>query len=304
MSIQPKPPFDLIATLETEIETIQILDVGAMLEGEACYASLLDKGLAEVIGFEPNPMELARLNQEGAANCTWLPYFLGDGEEASFQLTHYPGCSSLYTPDPGVIDLFESIGAGPGYNFNVVKTETVQTKRLDDVGECPRIDFMKIDVQGGELDIFRHGVNTMSNATVIQSEVEFVPVYKDQPLFGDIQLFLRDQGFHLHKFIDVAGRCFRPFQIKNNPYGAMSQVLWADAVFVRDFTQLDRFSDAQLLKTAVILHESYISYDFVLFILNELDSRNGSDFAGRYTSALQKAPFNQRMFMNLKEHID
>ena len=117
MSIKPKPTFDLNAALEADVETIQILDVGAMLEGEACYASLLEKGLAEVIGFEPNPVELARLNQKGTPNCKWLPDFLGDGEEASFNLTHYPGCSSLYTPDPGVINLFETIGTGLKDNF-------------------------------------------------------------------------------------------------------------------------------------------------------------------------------------------
>lgn len=300
-----KPSFDINSALETDIETIQILDVGAMIEGEAPYAGLLEKGLAEVIGFEPNPTELARLHQEGAANCTWLPYFLGDGGEATFHLTHYPGCSSLYTPDPGVIDLFHSINAtDPRGNFYVVNTETVQTKRLDDVEECPPIDFVKIDVQGGELDILRHGVETLGNVSVIQLEVEFVPVYKDQPLFGDLQLFLRDQGFLLHKFIDVAGRCFKPFNIENNPHAVMSQVLWADAVFVRDFTQLDCVADTRLLKTAAILHEVYLSFDFVLFFLIELDRRNGNDLAARYASALQRHPSNQRLFMNLKEHID
>ena len=128
----------------------------------------------------------------------------------------------------------------------MVNTETVQTKRLDDVEEYPPIDFMKIDVQGGELDILRHGVNTLGNVTVVQLEVEFVPVYKDQPLFGDLQVFLRDQGFQLHKFIDIAGRCFRPFQMGKNPYGAMSQFLsvilpsWT-AFLTRNFSRLRLF---------------------------------------------------------------
>ena len=304
MPDKPKPSFDFNTALGTDVETIQILDVGAMLEGEACYAGLLEKGLAEVIGFEPNLTELARLHQEGAAHCTWLPYFLGDGAEATFHLTHYPGCSSLYTPDPNVINLFESIGAEPGENFSVLETETVETKRLDDVEECPPMDFVKIDVQGGELDILRHGVKTLGTVTVIQSEVEFVPVYKDQPLFGDLQIFLRDHGFQLHKFFDVAGRCFRPFQMRNNPHGAMSQVLWADAVFVRDFTRLDGFADAQLLKTAAILHEVYLSFDFVRYFLDALDRRNGGALAERYMKALQQNPPGQRLLMNLKEYID
>jgi len=121
MSSKLKPMFDLKGALETEIETIQILDVGAMIEGKACYSNLLEMGLAEVTGFEPNPTEISRLIQQGAANCTWLPYFLGDGGEATFHLTHYPGCSSLRPPDPGVIDLFNSISTiGPRGNFSVV----------------------------------------------------------------------------------------------------------------------------------------------------------------------------------------
>jgi hypothetical protein len=72
---------------------------------------------------------------------------------------------------------------------------------------------MKIDVQGGPLDVLRHGQNTLDNVTVIQLEMEFLPIYKDHPLFGDILVFLRDQGSQLYKFIDVAGRCFRPFHL-------------------------------------------------------------------------------------------
>ena len=86
--------------------------------------------------------------------------------------------------------------------------------------------------QGYELEIMRHGTATLANTLVIECETEFVPLYKDQPLFGDVQCFLRDQGFMLHKLIDVAGRPFRPFN-PPNPYQPMSQLLWADAIFVR-----------------------------------------------------------------------
>jgi len=35
-----------------------------------------------------------------------------------------------------------------------------------------------------------------------------------------------------------------------------------------------------------------------------VDRWNGNDLAARYASALQRHPSNQRLFMNLKEHID
>ena len=76
----------------------------------------------------------------------------------------------------------------------------------------------------------------IASAVIIECEVEFVPLYKEQPLFGDIQILLRERGFVLHKFLDIAGRSFRPANGPGgNPFTAMSQVLWADAIFVRDF---------------------------------------------------------------------
>ena len=47
--------------LGRNVPTIQILDVGAMATGAERYQPLLNAGLAEVTGFEPNPAEFVRL---------------------------------------------------------------------------------------------------------------------------------------------------------------------------------------------------------------------------------------------------
>ena len=83
----------------------------------------------------------------------------------------------------------------------------------------------------------------------------------------------------------------------------MSQALWCDAIFVRDFRTFGDLSVPALLKTAAILHEVYLSYDVVLFILRELDRRSGGTLVARYNDALRRSPPTQRQFMNLKEDI-
>ena len=98
-----------------------------------------------------------------------------------------------------------------GGNFTVTSTSPIKTTRLDDVEGLPPIDFLKLDVQGAELDVLRGATQTLENVLVIESEVEFVPLYKDQPLFGEMQVFLRERGFLFHKLLDIAGRSFRPF---------------------------------------------------------------------------------------------
>jgi FkbM family methyltransferase len=211
------PAYPIKQIIEGDLPTIQILDIGAMPEGDDRYSSLVNQGLAQVTGFEPNPEQLQKLNAR-TGPYRYLPYFLGSGGPATFHIARYPGCSSLYEPDPTVIDLFSSIGAGePGGNFYVVGTLPVETRRLDDISEVSRADYMKLDVQGAELDVLKHGTKVLGTTLVLETEVEFIPLYKKQPLFGDIQTFMAQQGFVLHKMIDVGGRAFRPFVFNRNP---------------------------------------------------------------------------------------
>ena len=97
-----------------------------------------------------------------------------------------------------------------GGNFRVVSKEKIFTRHLDEIEECPQADFIKLDVQGAELLVLENALQKISNAVVIETEVEFVEIYRNQPLFGDIQKFMRDQGFVLHKLVDISGRNFRP----------------------------------------------------------------------------------------------
>lgn len=280
------------------LPTIDIVDVGAMLEGKERYSPLLEEGLARVVGFEPNPEQFARL-QGRPGPYRYYPVFLGNGQASAFNITRYPGCCSLLRPDPSMIDLFQTIAcADAGGNFHVTGSVPVKTTRMDDLGDDFRMDYVKLDVQGSELEILRHGTAKLADAVVIETEVEFVPIYENQPLFGDIQCFLRDQGFVLHKFIDVAGRPFRPFKTANLTL-PMSQVLWADAVFVRDFTKLETYTDDGLLKAATVLDVVYASPDLVALLLAEFDRRRGTGLCTSYTSTLNQRDIKLKC-MNFK----
>jgi hypothetical protein len=71
----------------------------------------------------------------------------------------------------------------------------------------------------------------------------------------------------------------------------LSQLLWADAVFVRDFSKLDRLRNIELSAMAAIMHDCYQSWDLTLHLLNELDRRTGGDAGPGYLTALTgKAP--------------
>lgn len=290
-------PFPMSGVLGAAMpDTIEILDVGAMVEGRPRYEALLRQGNCRITGFEVNPERIPEIRAALPEGSQVLPYALGDGTAATLHLTLYRGCSSLFEPNAEVIDMFESISASSeSGNFKVVGEVDVETVRLDDVSECPRADYAKLDVQGAELLVLEHGMEKLADAVVVETEVEFVEIYRGQPLFGDIESFMRSKGFVLHKMIDIAGRNFRPIST-GNPADAISQFLWADAVFVRDFTKLDRFTPQQFLKAATILHDVYFSYDLAHLFLYAYDAVEDDDRAVAYRDALGRSGGAPRQF--------
>jgi len=131
----------------------------------------------------------------------------------------------------------------------------IPTIRLDDVDEIKNIDYLKIDIQGGELEVFKNGVNLLKNCLVIHTEVEFLPMYEGQPLFSEIELFLRERGFVFHRFTPLVSRIVQPLLHNNNKRGGLSQVTYADAIFIKDFTKFDLLSLVNLKKLALILND-------------------------------------------------
>ena len=69
-------------------------------------------------------------------------------------------------------------------------------------------------------------------------------------------------------------------------------MLWADAVYVRNFQNFDNLSGLQLLKIATILHIQYQSVDLALFALARYDAKNGTNVAFRYLENLTGGGLN------------
>ena len=140
--------------------------------------------------------------------------------------------------------------------------------------------------------MLQHGTQRLSKALVVECEVEFLPLYREQPLFGDVQLFMLQHGFWFHRFVDMQSRSYRPFS-SDNPTAGVSQPMWGDAIFVRDPSKLSRWSNEDLLLGSFLLHEMYGSYDLVLRLIAERDRRLSLNQAAHYIQLLrQESPIS------------
>lgn len=273
------PAFPWMSSLK-----LKLVDVGAMWLGEGmeAYAHLMRALPCEVVGFEPLPAECRKLEAMGRPGHTYLPYFVGDGTSQTFYECAAPYTSSLLEPNLELISRFQGLAD----LMQVVRTGPVQTTRLDDIPQTAGLDYLKIDVQGGEMMVLEGARERLKSTLVIHTEVEFLPLYKNQPLFGDVDALLRAEGFVLHSFSGIAGRVFKPLMVNNNPFAAGNQVLWSDAIYIRDFQALDALDSGALLKLAAILHANYGSVDLVHAILTAFDRREGANCAAPYLETL------------------
>lgn len=271
-----------IASIVPVLPRVKIVDVGAADTPDApVYARLLNAVACEIVGFEPDARASEQLTQRNRTSHLYLPYAIGDGTRRTFYECSSPYCSSLFEPNKALADKFQNLADW----MTVVGTREIETKRLDDLAETSGADFLKVDVQGGELMVLQGAVDRLRTVLAVHVEVEFVQLYKDQPLFADIDSFLRARGFVFHTLVP-AGRTFKPLLVNNNPFGWVRQILWADAVYVRDFTKFAELAPDSLLKLAAILHEVYESVDFAALALETYDELTKSDLRTAYLKRL------------------
>ncbi len=257
----------------------EVVDVGANpIDGEPPYMPMLSAGLCRVTGFEPQEQALLELQQRKGPNEHYLPYAVGDGGTHTLKICVASGMTSLFEPDPmtlGLFDVLRPLG-------EVTSRVPLETRKLDDISEIQHLDFLKIDIQGGELAVFKGGAVKLSQAVVVQTEISFVTLYKSQPSLGDVDLEMRRQGFIPHCFAAVKQWSIAPYVVSGNPRRPLNQLLEADIVYVRDFVRPELMSDEQLKHLALIVHHCYGSFDLALRCVMLLEQRRALETGAQH----------------------
>ena len=268
-----------------------IVDIGANpIDGDPPYRAMLAAGLCEVTGFEPQESAFQKLEGKRGPRERYLRHALADGTERVLHVCELEGMSSLLVPDPAHLALFNLFPT-----WGTVKERIpVKTRKLDDIAEIAELDFLKMDIQGAELEVLAHGHGKLKRTVVIQTEVSFVPLYKDQPSFGDMDLALRKLGFLPHSVTGTKIWPIAPMVVGDAPNRGLRQLLETDMVYVRDFSNPDMMSAEQWKHLALVAHHCYGSYDLALKAILALMQLGAvpADANRRYLASLpaRKAP--------------
>lgn len=248
----------------------RVLDVGANPLNRPPYADLLDHGQCELFGFEPQKDAFEKLQAEPKENRTYFNVAVGNGGHKTLNVTSYDGFTSLFKPYRPTLRYLGRFVR----HMRVVDQIGLDLVRLDDLDQLPLVDLLKIDVQGAEKDIIQSGAQKLQNCVAIILETRFLRLYHHEPMIGEMDVFLRDLGFILHKFIAPKSVMIRTSQDgRLRPRRAGSQLLDGDAVYIRDLSKGADISDDALKHLAMCAASVFESYDLALSLMDTLVAR-------------------------------
>jgi FkbM family methyltransferase len=214
----PLPLYRLFQRILLLTPVHTVLDIGANVGQFSEWAAKCFPE-ADIHAFEPLPSCVAELKKVAAR----FPRIQTHAHALSFETGEAEMFENDYAPSSSLLkmtDRHREIWPKTAKDKKVM----VPIETLDGVlGKTPIKGpaFLKIDVQGFELNVLRGAEKTLREVAVIQSEVQFDAFYENQTDFLDLQNFLAEHGFRFAEFAD------------ERRLNDEQRLVYADAVFVK-----------------------------------------------------------------------
>ncbi|GHZ26231.1 2-O-methyltransferase NoeI [Vibrio cholerae] len=225
-----------------------VLDIGCRWGFADKFSDDITNGEIKVYGFDPDVKECENLKEryKNLKNVQLVPVGLSDSEgRRILYFTNEPACSSLYEPISRITSLYPALDCA-----KTVKQFEVDVTTLDlwcEKEGLSNADYIKIDTQGSELNILKGGMSILKTTRYLEVEVEFNRIYEEQPIFSDVDKFLREQGFVLWRLSNLSHYSmgneseiiigkdhinYDDYIYENDARGG--QLFWADAFYVKE----------------------------------------------------------------------
>ena len=255
-------PAFIISFLEKN--PITLCDAGAR-NGLKDFSSLAK--WIDVHAFEADPEEAEKLKKEKHDFRSYSVHasaLSGNAGKRKFHLTKARSFSSFLEFDEKEFQkFFGRMNDAPEWRkcFEIERSFEVETTTLDLLFHgSSRIDFLKLDTQGTELEILQGAKNLLDKKqiSIIETEVNMQPVYKGQPAFSTIDIFLREKGF-LPVDYRINQNAFSPVKTTNALQENIRVANGGDAIYVLDMNLLPEGERHHHAMKAALLLESISS---------------------------------------------
>lgn len=168
-----------------------LIDVGANKGQFSLMARYLFPDI-EIHAFEPLESERTVYERVVQPPARVYPIALGRVPgEATFFVTSRADSSSLLRP---------AAAQEAAYGVQAKTSTTVPVMRLSDAVDLSMMSrpiLLKLDVQGGELDVLKGAESSLALIDMVYCEASFVELYQGQPLASEIVTYLTTKNFSL-----------------------------------------------------------------------------------------------------------
>lgn len=243
----------VFAPLEATGEVIEFVDVGARNGSFILPPSYAAH--ARITGFEPNPEEYRKLVEQrtdsmraGAKEPDFKDrrYFpngvWSENKDRTIYITTGAGAVSLTGPvdENMATSMYRANDRGVNYyerHQRVLRTDNIPCVSLDAVlgSDMGLIDFLKLDVEGGELEVLKGARQLLSAHKIlfIKSEFLLTPYYGQRVVLGHQHVLLDELGYRLIRLdSDHARYSWLPTKIEAD--NDLSLQYAGDAIYVID----------------------------------------------------------------------
>ena len=251
---------DTIRSINPNLK-ITLLDIGAAGDVEPRWKKIIN--FVNYIGFEPDSRSFQILKTKNNNYFTIHNIGVWSFEGAiDINLCKTPQVSSFFQPNFKFLDLFPN-----KERFTVENNEKINVVTIDNTIK-EDADFIKIDIQGGELEVLKGASVILESTLGLELEVEFIEMYQKQPLFGEVCKYLESQNL---QFIDFTNFC----RWERNAHEGLGQNIFGDALFLKSPEYiLSHYSDnLNKIERYLSILVLYRRYDLIEIVLNGLNEK-------------------------------
>lgn len=201
--------------------------------------------------------------------------------------TRKPMCSSHFLPNMAFLARFEEVD-----RYDVVSAGQVECQTIDSLlaNATESVDFIKLDLEGGEIEVLRGADRVLDRCLGLHVEVSFQSLRSGQPLFGDVSAYLNEKDLEFVDFVAL-------IRWERDAFRGAGQSVIGDALFLRSPESLAAWIGADATRQAkarsyLAILLIYERYDLGLRFLDLLE-RSGLPLDADYVRAV-RAVFTDR----------